>query len=141
MDGNGRWANARGWPRVAGHRAGGTSVRKGIEAAPDLGIGMLTLYAFSSDNWKRPRPEVSALMQLFSEYLQKEVAELAEKGVKLRVIGRRDRLNRSLVREIDFAERVTAGGTRMLLRLAVDYSAREVLLRAATHAARERSEE
>lgn len=137
MDGNGRWANARGWPRVAGHRAGATSVRKVIEAAPDLGIGMLTLYAFSSDNWKRPRPEVSALMQLFSEYLQKEVAELAEKGVKLRVIGRRDRLNRSLVREIDFAERATAGGTRMLLRLAVDYSAREVLLRAATHAARE----
>jgi undecaprenyl diphosphate synthase len=137
MDGNGRWANARGWPRVAGHRAGARSVRKVIEAAPDLGIGTLTLYAFSTDNWKRPRLEVTALMQLFSEYLQKEVAELAEKGVKLRVIGRRDRLNKSLVREIEIAERATAGGKRLLLRLAVDYSAREVLLRAATRAAAE----
>jgi len=137
MDGNGRWANARGWPRVAGHRAGARSVRKVIEAAPDLGIGTLTLYAFSTDNWKRPRLEVTALMQLFSEYLQKEVAELAEKGVKLRVIGRRDRLNKSLVREIEIAERATAGGQRLLLRLAVDYSAREVLLRAATRAAAE----
>ena len=137
MDGNGRWANARGWPRVAGHRAGARSVRKVIEAAPDLGIGTLTLYAFSTDNWKRPRLEVGALMQLFSEYLQKEVAELAEKGVKLRVIGRRDRLNKSLVREIEIAERATAGGKRLLLRLAVDYSAREVLLRAATRAAAE----
>jgi undecaprenyl diphosphate synthase len=137
MDGNGRWANARGWPRVAGHRAGASSVRKVIEAAPDLGIGTLTLYAFSTDNWKRPRFEVRALMQLFSEYLQKEVAELAEKGVKLRVIGRRDRLNKSLVHEIEIAERATAGGQRLLLRLAVDYSAREVLLRAATRAAAE----
>lgn len=137
MDGNGRWANARGWPRVAGHRAGARSVRKVIEAAPDLGIGTLTLYAFSTDNWKRPRLEVTALMQLFSEYLQKEVAELAEKGVKLRVIGRRDRLNKSLVREIEIAEHATAGGLRLLLRLAVDYSAREVLLRAATRAAAE----
>ena len=137
MDGNGRWANARGWPRVAGHRAGARSVRKVIEAAPDLGIGTLTLYAFSTDNWKRPRLEVTALMQLFSEYVQKEVAELAEKGVKLRVIGRRDRLNKSLVREIEIAERATAGGQRLLLRLAVDYSAREVLLRAATRAAAE----
>lgn len=132
MDGNGRWANARGWPRVAGHRAGARSVRKVIEAAPDLGIGTLTLYAFSTDNWKRPRPEVQALMQLFSEYLQKEVAELAEQGVKLCVIGRRDRLNKSLVREIEIAERATAGGQRLLLRLAVDYSAREAIVHAAS---------
>ena len=135
MDGNGRWANARGWQRVAGHRAGARSVRKVIEAAPDLGIGTLTLYAFSTDNWKRPRPEVDALMQLFSEYLQKEVAELAEKGVRLRVVGRRDRLNKSLVREIEIAERVTAGGRRLLLQLAVDYSSRDVILRAARLAA------
>ena len=135
MDGNGRWANARGWQRVAGHRAGAQSVRKIVEAAPDLGIGTLTLYAFSTDNWKRPRPEVTALMQLFSEYLQKEVAELAEKGVKLRAIGRRDRLNKSLVREIEIAERATAGGDRLLLRLAVDYSAREAIVNAASLAA------
>ncbi len=135
MDGNGRWANAHGWQRVAGHRAGAKAVRKVVEAAPDLGIGTLTLYAFSTDNWKRPRPEVTALMQLFSEYLQKEVAELAENGVKLRAVGRRDRLNRSLVREIEIAERATAGGKRMLLRLAVDYSAREAIVNAASLAA------
>lgn len=132
MDGNGRWANARGWQRVAGHRAGAGSVRKVVEAAPDLGIGTLTLYAFSSDNWKRPRPEVTALMHLFSEYLQKEVAELAANGVKLRAIGRRDRLNKSLVREIEIAERATAGGNRLLLRLAVDYSARDAIVSAAS---------
>lgn len=135
MDGNGRWANARGWQRVAGHRAGAKSVRKVVEAAPDLGIGTLTLYAFSSDNWKRPRPEVTALMQLFSEYLQKEVAELAENGVKLRAIGRRDRLNKSLVREIEIAERTTAGGDRLLLQLAIDYSARDAIVNAASLAA------
>jgi undecaprenyl diphosphate synthase len=132
MDGNGRWANARGWSRVAGHRAGAKSVRKVVAASPELGIGTLTLYAFSTDNWKRPRPEVTALMQLFSEYLQKEVAELAAEGVKLRVIGRRDRLNRSLVREIDAAERITAAGERLLLRIAVDYSAREAIMHAAS---------
>ena len=135
MDGNGRWANARGWQRVAGHRAGAKAVRRVVEAAPDLGIGTLTLYAFSSDNWKRPRPEVTALMHLFSEYLQKEVAELAANGVKLRAIGRRDRLHKSLVREIEIAERATAAGDRMLLRLAVDYSAREAIVNAASLAA------
>ena len=135
MDGNGRWAKERGWPRVAGHRAGTRSVRKVVEAAPGLGIGTLTLYAFSSDNWKRPRPEVTALMQLFSEYLQKEVAELAEQGVKLTIIGRRDRLNRSLLREIDSAERVTARGKRLSLRVAIDYSSRETIVAAASLAA------
>ena len=137
MDGNGRWAKRRGWPRVAGHRAGAQSVRKVVEAAPDLGIGTLTLYAFSSDNWKRPRPEVSALMQLFSEYLQKEVAELAEEGVKLTVIGRRDRLGRSLLHEIETAERATARGRRLSLRVAVDYSSREAIVHAATLAAKQ----
>ena len=135
MDGNGRWAKQRGWPRIAGHRAGARSVRKVVEAAPDLGISTLTLYAFSSDNWKRPRPEVSALMQLFSEYLQKEIAELAQEGVKLTIIGRRDRLSKSLLREIEIAERATAGGQRLSLRVAVDYSAREAILNAASLAA------
>lgn len=132
MDGNGRWANARGWPRLAGHRAGARAVRKVVEAAPDLGIGTLTLYAFSSDNWKRPRPEVDALMQLFSEYLQKEVAELAANGVRLRVIGRRDRINKSLLREIDIAESTTESSQRMLLRVAVDYSARDAIMQASS---------
>lgn len=135
MDGNGRWAKQRGWPRVAGHRAGTRSVRKVVEAAPGLGIGTLTLYAFSSDNWKRPRPEVAALMQLFSEYLQKEVAELSQEGVKLTVIGRRDRLNKSLLREIETAERTTASGERLSLRVAIDYSARDSVVHAASLAA------
>jgi len=135
MDGNGRWAKQRGWPRVMGHRAGVRSVRKVVEAAPDLGIGTLTMYAFSSDNWKRPRPEVAALMQLFSEYLQKEVAEMAQQGVKLTVIGRRDRLNASLRREIETAERTTASGERLSLRMAIDYSARDAVVHAASLAA------
>lgn len=135
MDGNGRWAKQRGWPRVAGHRAGVRAVRKVVEAAPGLGVGTLTLYAFSSDNWKRPRPEVAALMQLFSEYLQKEVADLAQEGVKLRIIGRRDRLNASLLREIETAERTTASGERLSLRVAIDYSARDAVVRAASLAA------
>ncbi|MGH9522521.1 MAG: polyprenyl diphosphate synthase [Terriglobales bacterium] len=135
MDGNGRWAKQRGWPRIAGHRAGARSVRKVVEAAPDLGVSTLTLYAFSSDNWKRPRPEVSALMQLFSEYLQKEIAELAQEGVKLTIIGRRDRLSRSLLREIELAERATASGQRLSLRVAVDYSSRDAIVHAASLAA------
>lgn len=135
MDGNGRWARQRGLPRVAGHRAGARSVRKVVEASPDLGIGTLTLYAFSSDNWKRPRPEVSALMQLFSEYLQKEVAELSHEGVKLTIIGRRDRLNASLLREIEIAERTTAEGKRLSLRVAIDYSSRDTIVAAASLAA------
>src|SRR5512141_1343029 len=87
MDGNGRWARSRGLPRVAGHREGAKSVRRVMEAAPDLGIGTLTLYAFSSDNWKRPRPEVDALMRLFLRYLRSETAECVEKGVRISEIG------------------------------------------------------
>src|SRR5512142_616640 len=92
MDGNGRWAQARGWPRVAGHRAGARAVRQVITAAPGLGIGTLTLYAFSSDNWRRPPEEVQALMRLFREYLGRETQEMIDNGVRLNVIGRRDRL-------------------------------------------------
>src|SRR5256885_16882230 len=92
MDGNGRWATMRGLPRIAGHRAGADAVRRVVEAAPDLGVGMLTLFAFSSDNWRRPRAEVSALMGLLRRYLHAERDRLAENGVRLAVIGRRDRL-------------------------------------------------
>src|SRR5512147_3311487 len=88
MDGNGRWARGRGLPRVAGHREGAKAVRRVIEAAPDLNIGTLTLYAFSSDNWRRPRPEVQALMRLFLRYLRGETGECVEKGVRISVIGR-----------------------------------------------------
>ncbi len=127
MDGNGRWATRRGLPRGAGHRAGAEAVRRVVTAAPDFGITALTLYAFSEDNWKRPRAEIFILMRLFARYLQREVAPLAEQGVRLSVIGRRDRLPAALVTAIAGAEEATAGGTRLHLRLAVDYSARAAI--------------
>jgi undecaprenyl diphosphate synthase len=135
MDGNGRWANARGLPRVAGHRAGARAVRRVVEAAPDAGIGTLTLYAFSSDNWQRPPREVGALMRLFRSYLASETAKLVENGVRLTVVGRRDRLPDVLARAIAGAEAATAGGERLHLRLAIDYSARDAITRAAALAA------
>jgi undecaprenyl diphosphate synthase len=124
MDGNGRWAGRRGLPRVAGHRAGAEMVRRVVEAAPGLGIGALTLYAFSADNWKRPAGEVAALMRLFARYLRAELPRLVDNGVRLEVVGRRDRLPAPLVVAIDKAARATAGGSRLVLRLAVDYSSR-----------------
>src|SRR5882762_6820643 len=124
MDGNGRWARRRGLPRVAGHRAGAEAVRRAVEAAPDLGVAALTLYAFSADNWKRPAGEVAALMRLLARYLRTETPRLVQNGVRLELIGRRDRLPVPLVVAIDGAERATAGGARLQLRLAVDYSSR-----------------
>jgi undecaprenyl diphosphate synthase len=124
MDGNGRWAGRRGLPRVVGHRAGAEAVRRVVEAAPGLGIGALTLYAFSADNWKRPAGEVAALMRLFARYLRAEVPRLVDNAVRLEVVGRRDRLPAPLVVAIDKAARATAGGSRLVLRLAVDYSSR-----------------
>ncbi len=131
MDGNGRWATAKGRPRTAGHVAGAEAVRRTVEAARGLGIGTLTLFAFSSDNWQRPPEEVGALMRLFRRYLVKEAARCAEDGVRIRVIGRRDRLPPLLVRVIQQAEAMTAGGREALLRIAIDYSARDAILRAA----------
>jgi undecaprenyl diphosphate synthase len=124
MDGNGRWAARRGLPRVAGHRAGAEAVRRTVEAAPDAGIAALTLYAFSADNWKRPPAEIAALMRLFARHLRTETPRLVENGVRLEVVGRRDRLPAALVAAIAAAERATAQGTRLALRLAIDYSAR-----------------
>jgi len=124
MDGNGRWAARRGLPRVAGHRAGAEAVRRVVEAAPDQGITALTLYAFSADNWKRPPGEVAALMRLFARHLRTETPRLLENGVRLEVVGRRDRLPAPLVAGITAVERATAPGGRLALRLAVDYSAR-----------------
>jgi undecaprenyl diphosphate synthase len=131
MDGNGRWANARGKPRVAGHREGAKAVRKTVESAPELGIGTLTLYAFSSDNWNRPAKEVATLMRLLRNYLRRETARAVKEGIRVRIFGRRDRLDPDVVAAMDAAERATAAGTTLELRIAVDYSSRDVLLRAA----------
>ncbi len=124
MDGNGRWARQRGLPRSAGHRQGAKAVRQVTETAAEQDISVLTLYAFSSDNWQRPTAEVQVLMALLEEYLHKEIPRCLENGIRLNVIGRRDRLKPSLVKAIEHAEAKTAQQDRMLLRVAVDYSAR-----------------
>jgi undecaprenyl diphosphate synthase len=131
MDGNGRWALARGRSRLAGHEAGAEAVRRALEAAPGLGISVLTLFAFSSDNWQRPPAEVGALMRLFRTFLAREARQCAERGVRIVVLGRRDRLPSGLLKAIEMAEEATAGATSFLLRIAVDYSARDAILAAA----------
>jgi undecaprenyl diphosphate synthase len=131
MDGNGRWAAQRGLSRGAGHRAGAEAVRRVVEAAPDLGVGVLTLFAFSSDNWRRPATEVAWLMRLFQEYLRRETARCVANGVRLEVIGRRDRLGAGLLGAIEAAESATSAGSTLWLRVAVDYSSRDAILRAA----------
>lgn len=136
MDGNGRWAERRGLPRPVGHRAGVATVRRIVEAAPGLSIGTLTLYAFSSDNWRRPLPEVHALMGLFRRYLEGETSRCVAQGVRLNVIGRRDRLPGPLCRAIEEAESATAMGSTLVLRIAVDYSSRDAIRRAAGEWAR-----
>lgn len=135
MDGNGRWAQARGRGRTWGHREGAKVVRRIVEAATSQGITVLTLYAFSSDNWRRPPREVAALMRLFEAYLRGEVRRCIENGVRLRVIGRRDRLPERLLAAIDAAESATAGGDRLLLRVALDYASRDAIVAAARLAA------
>jgi len=130
MDGNGRWATARGLPRLAGHRAGAGAVRRAVESARRLGIGTLTLYAFSSDNWRRPAEETGGLMQLFEQHLKAEATKCLEQGVRISVLGRRDRLGAPLVRAIESAERITASAWELWLRIAVDYSSRDSILRA-----------
>ena len=131
MDGNGRWATRRGLPRPAGHRAGADAVRRVLEAAPDLGIATLTLFAFSCDNWQRPKEEVNALMWLLRAYLRSETRRFVESGARLTVIGRRDRIPARLRAEIHRVERATANGTRLHVRIALDYSARDSIARAA----------
>jgi len=131
MDGNGRWAAARGWPRLAGHKAGGEAARRTVEAARKLGAGTLTLYAFSSDNWRRPPEETSALMSLFEFHLNEETPRCVQNGIRVNVIGRRDRLPASLREAIERAEEATKACAAMNLRIAVDYSARDAIVRAA----------
>jgi undecaprenyl diphosphate synthase len=131
MDGNGRWARSQGLPRWRGHLKGVESVRDVVRAAPDLGVTTLTLYAFSSDNWKRPAAEVGRLFWLLREYCARERAELLENGVRVRAIGRRDRIPRSALSELVRTEEATANETRLNLRLAIDYSAQSEITRAA----------
>ena len=134
MDGNGRWATRRGLSRLRGHEAGVEAIRRVVEAAPDQGVGTLTLYAFSSDNWRRPRAEVAGLMTLLRVYLANEVQALARNGVRLTVIGRRDRLPDGIATAIGRAEAATGNGETLHLRIAVDYSARDAILNAALKA-------
>src|ERR1700760_1091649 len=119
MDGNGRWATRRGLSRLRGHEAGVEAIRRTVEAAPKQGVGTLTLYAFSSDNWRRPKTEVSALMALLRFYLANEVEALVRNGVRLTVIGRRDRIPNGIARAISGAEAATAGGDALHLRIAI----------------------
>jgi undecaprenyl diphosphate synthase len=141
MDGNGRWATRRGLPRAAGHRMGAGAVRRTVEAAPDLGVSVLTLYAFSEDNWSRPAREVSALMKLLGRYLIQETDRCIANGVRLEAIGRRDRLPAPLLALLEESERKTSGGNRLRLRLAIDYSARQAILDAMRRAPRNLTEE
>ena len=131
MDGSGRWAERRGLKRSAGHRAGVAAVRRSVQAAPGLGIGTLTLHAFSADNWQRAAYEVRELMSIFTEFLRSSVAEWVCAGIRSSVIGRRDRIEPSLVAAIEAAEAATRQGPGLHLRLAIDYSAREAIVRAA----------
>ena len=131
MDGNGRWAQRRGLPRVAGHVAGARAARRVIDAASDLGVGVLTLFAFSSDNWRRPRGEVARILALLRRFLRTEARACVRAGTRLEVIGRRDRLPATLHAEVERAEAATATGAGLRLRIAVDYSGRDAILAAA----------
>jgi undecaprenyl diphosphate synthase len=131
MDGNGRWAALRGLPRVAGHRAGVDAVRRTLERALELDIHCLTLYAFSSDNWRRPATEVQSIFWLLRAFLRLETERLRRRGVRVSVIGRRDRLAESVLRAIEKTEGATAGESRLQLQVAIDYSSRDAIARAA----------
>jgi undecaprenyl diphosphate synthase len=131
MDGNGRWAASRGLPRFRGHTAGMKSVREVTEGCIDAGVRYLTLYAFSQENWQRPKPEVAALMKLFERYVAKERAELVKQGVEVKVFGDHARITGAPRRAIDAIERATAGGRRLRLNLMISYGGRAEIVRAA----------
>jgi len=131
MDGNGRWAKARALPRIAGHRRGADAVRRTVEAAIELGISYLTLYGFSSENWKRPAGEVDDLMGLLRHYLRAEIAELHRNGVRVRIIGDRTRLATDIITLIDNAETLTRANTRLNLAVALSYGGRAEISAAA----------
>jgi len=131
-DGNGRWATSRGLPRAAGHRAGAEAAHSVIRCAPHLGIQTLTLFALSSANWKRPAEEVEAILAILQRYLREETLHCLDEGIRLSMIGRRDRLPEQLRDAVSEAEALTVRGTRLHLRLAVDYSSRHCLFQAAS---------
>ena len=135
MDGNGRWATRRGLPRAAGHRAGVAAVRRIVDRALDHGIARLTLYAFSADNWRRPSAEVQGIFWLLRAFLRLETNRLRQRGVRLQAIGRRDRLAPAVRGAIEKAELLTATGDRLDLCVAIDYSSREAIARAAARLA------
>ena len=130
MDGNGRWAERQGRPRAEGHRAGIDALRRTLKAAPELGIHTLSVFAFSAANWARPEAEVESLMALLQEYLDRETENLVEDGVRLSIIGRRDRLPPRLVAEIERSEAATQFGDVLHMRVAIDYSARDAIAQA-----------
>jgi len=131
MDGNGRWARSRGLPRTEGHRKGAEAVRAAVTGAVRLGITHLTLFGFSSENWRRPAEEVSTLMGLLRFYLRRDIDELEREGVRLRVIGERDRFSSDILNLISEAEHRTAANTRMDLTIALNYGGRAEIIRAA----------
>ncbi|MFZ1728219.1 MAG: polyprenyl diphosphate synthase [Albidovulum sp.] len=131
MDGNGRWATSRGWPRLVGHRRGAECVRTIVEAAPGLGIRYLTIYAFSTENWRRSTEEVLGLMKIFARYIQSEADRLHKEGVRLRFIGGRDRLDKKLQKLMAGIEAKTMGNDRLHLTVAINYGGRDELARAA----------
>jgi undecaprenyl diphosphate synthase len=135
MDGNGRWATRQGLPRPAGHRAGLEGLRKIVRAAPQMGIGTLTVYAFSADNWRRPPTEVAALMSLLHHYLRHEIDSLRKHGIRLSALGRRDRFTPRVRAALERMERETRAGDALHLRLALDYSARDAILAAVANLA------
>lgn len=135
MDGNGRWATERGWPRLVGHRRGAERVKQIVRACPDLGVDWLTIYAFSTENWKRSTEEVLGLMKIFRRYIQREAEEMSAEGVRMRFIGERSRLDRKLQDLMAVIEARTAGNTRLNLTVAINYGGRDELLRASTRLA------
>jgi undecaprenyl diphosphate synthase len=137
MDGNGRWAKARGLPRTAGHRKGAEAVRRAIEAARDLGVAYLTIFSFSSENWRRPQGEVIDLMQLLRFYLRSEIADLHRNNVRLRIIGDRERLDPDIISLIDKAETLTHDNSGLTLVIALSYGSRQEITAAARNLARE----
>ena len=140
MDGNGRWAQARGRPRLFGHHAGARRVSEIVEACPDLGVRYLTIFAFSTENWKRTQAEVTGLMTLFRRYIIKEAQRLLNKGVRVRFIGDRDRLDPKLVRLMDDLESLTRANDHVHLTIALNYGGRDEVTRATRRLAREVAE-
>ena len=137
MDGNGRWAKAQGLPRTAGHQRGAQAAKEVVKSAVGMGVSYLTLFGFSSENWKRPESEIKELMGLLSFYLKKEIAELNEQGVQFRVIGERERLGQEIVSLIENAEKLTAGNTRLRLTVALSYGGRAEITAATRRVAEE----